>query len=169
MSFYYTSVGKFSLSEFTFPKAFIVSTVLILFSSVFFFKARENFEASRLHSVRRYLLIVLTISLVFMILQVLGWKQLIGYSIMSSQVAAHSLVSFIYMLSGLHFIHLAFGAFFLLRMLWSVQKASHSEISAMVFLTEPYTKARLATLSLFWVYLEVVWALQFLVFYLIYW
>lgn len=169
LSLYYIYNSGFSLSHYTFPKSFVLSTVVLLFSSVFFFKARESFEAADLQSVKRYLLIVIGIAVLFAFLQFFGWNQLIAYGVSDTDSAAKSLTSFIYILSGIHFIHLFAGLLFLSWMVHSVSKALKDEVNSVLFATEPYTKARLATLSLFWIYLEVVWGLQFILFYLGYW
>jgi len=71
-SIFYINHSHFSLSAYPFPKAFVISTVVILISGLFIYKVRENFENGHLKSVFRYLLLTLAGSLAFIGFQFLG-------------------------------------------------------------------------------------------------
>lgn len=162
----YVYGAKFSLSQYPFPKAFVLSTIILLFNGILFYKARENFETAHFRSMQRYLWMVFFGSTVFIAFQSAGWWQVIEYT---NTAQSKNLLSFVFALSGIHALHVLGGLIFLIWMIVSVRKALKDGVEALVFSTEPYTKARLATLSLYWLYLEVIWVMQFLLFYLIYW
>lgn len=165
-SIFYIRHANFSLEAYPFPKAFVLSTISILFSGLFFYKARENFEHGILKSLFRYLIGALFLSFIFIGFQIDGWTKVITYT---DVIGAKNLASFVLALSGIHAIHLIGGLVFLIWMIFSVKNAMRDGVKGLVFTTEPYTKARLATLSLYWLYLEIIWVLQFLLFYLVYW
>ncbi|MFY0671869.1 MAG: hypothetical protein JXQ87_00610 [Bacteroidia bacterium] len=165
-SIFYVKHAAFSLAVYPFPKAFVLSTISILFSGLFFYKARENFEHGILISLYRYLILALILSMVFIAFQIDGWARMLSYT---NDIGSKNLVSFVLALSGIHAIHLLGGLIFLIWMIFSVKMARKDDVKGLMFTTEPYTKARLATLSLYWLYLEIIWVLQFLLFYLVYW
>lgn len=165
-SIFYIKNAGFSLDNYAFPKSFVLSTISVLFSGLFFYKARENFEHGILKSLFRNLIMALVLSFVFIGFQIDGWIKVLTYT---GEIGAKNLVSFVMALSGIHAIHLLGGLIFLFWMILSVKTAMNDGVKGLMFTTEPYTKARLATLSLYWLYLEIIWVLQFLLFYLVYW
>ncbi|MGB0432254.1 MAG: hypothetical protein ACPGLV_17395 [Bacteroidia bacterium] len=165
-SIFYIQKSHFSLNEYPFPKSFVLSTVVLLITGSLFYKARENFEHAQLKSLLKYLALVFIGSAVFIGFQADGWLLVVNYA---NDIGSKNLISFVLVLSGIHAIHLIGGLIFLLMLIITVYRAMQDGVKSLVFSTEPYTKARIATLSLYWVYIEIIWVLQFLLFYLVYW
>ncbi len=165
-SIFYVFNNNFTLSAYPFPKSFVLSTIVLLFSGAFFYKARENFEHSFLKPLLINLSIVLIGSLIFIGFQLNGWFLVIEYV---NDIGSKNLTSFVLALSGIHALHLIGGLVFLVMLMVSVYKSMKDGVKSLLFSTEPYTKVRIATLSLYWVYIEIIWVLQFLLFYLVYW
>ncbi|MEZ4903656.1 MAG: heme-copper oxidase subunit III [Spirosomataceae bacterium] len=88
------------------PPFFGVSTFAMMVSSLTLHLANHSFRTDRYLQFRSYIGATLTLGILFIILQFLGWKQLIeaGISTINNPSAG-----FIYVISGLHILHIVGG------------------------------------------------------------
>lgn len=100
---------------FELPSLFTVSTVVIVLSSITmqwaYFAARGN----QLATVRLLLTATFAGGLAFMVLQLLGWQQLVGNSV---HFVGNPSGSFLYVITGMHGLHIA-SALVYLAIVWS--------------------------------------------------
>lgn len=143
------------------PHAFWLSTLVILVSSATLARARRHFLAEQY---RRHLIwssVTLWLGALFLVTQVLGWWQLYqtGFTLQDSMSAA-----FLYLLSGLHFLHMA-GALSLLA--WAVidSRNNRTYVDGYLQSIDPAKRTRLQLANGFWHFADGLWILLFAVFY----
>ena len=97
----------------------------------------------------------------FTISQVIGWKNMFdsGYFINGA-----SGVSFIYLISGLHLMHVVCGIGFLIYLLTGIQKNSNDIVKSLLFFTDKYQKTKLELASIYWHFVDILWLGVFLMF-----
>jgi cytochrome c oxidase subunit 3 len=134
---------------FELPTLFTVSTVVIVLSSVSmqaaFFAARKN-QVAR---VRMQLAFTFAAGLVFLVLQVVGWQALVGNSVF---FVGNPSGSFLYVITGLHGLHIVSALVFLL-IVWaaSLKITRYTEKLAQMEMCTTYWHF----LGVLWVYLYV--------------
>ena len=96
------------------PRMFFLSTGLILLSSLSFESAKRSLKQGGVTSYVRAIALTLVIGLLFLIAQLLGWRELAAQGI---YFASHPQSSFFYFLTGVHGVHLLGGILALLYLL----------------------------------------------------
>ena len=99
---------------FELPSLFYVTSVIIVVSSVTLQWAFISAKKDQVKSVQSLLLITSLLGLFFLVGQFFGWKQLVGNSI---YLVGNPSGSFLYILTGLHGLHIISAIIFLLIML----------------------------------------------------
>ncbi len=92
---------------FPIPKWFYFSTLTIILSSIFLHFSYQNYNKQRsVEKYRWFLVLSLIFGLLFIVFQVLGWQQLTAWGI---RFTGNPAGSFVYMISGLHVLHVLGG------------------------------------------------------------
>ena len=115
-SAYLVKQGEGNWLHFQLPDMFWITTGIILLSSIsnqLAYKAAKNDHISR---IKIYLLITLFFGLAFLVGQYQSWKELVSQDVF---FVGNPAGSFIYVLTGLHALHLTSGIIFLLIVLYS--------------------------------------------------
>ncbi len=146
---------------FKFPKAFVVSLVLLLFSSFAISKVLPAFLADDMKTMKWYLGITLFLGISFTLSQYMGWYELKMSGIYFSGKAAGA---YLYLISGLHVLHLGGGLVFLTLMYTQASRAAHDPVKALIMVTNPHERTRLEMLTTYWHFIDVVWILLFFYF-----
>lgn len=131
------------------PSALWVTTGAILISSLTFELARRTLKKNQYTQFRNWIVITTALGAIFLIGQVIAWRQLAGQGI---YLSSHPHSSFFYILSGLHALHLIGG------------------IIALVYVTLAAVKLRITArkrnavevTSLYWHFLDGLWIYLFL-------
>ncbi len=105
-SAYIVKRNQANWESFELPLAFIYSTVAIVLSSVTIFLAGRAFQDRQMRRYRLLMLTTLILGLVFIALQVVGFRQLLGFGL---GLQANVSVSFLYVIVGAHALHVAGG------------------------------------------------------------
>ncbi|MBY0427388.1 MAG: cytochrome c oxidase subunit 3, partial [Cytophagales bacterium] len=150
---YYRTRQPFA--DMPFPKAFTLSTAMIVISSFVINHAVYNFEDDRIYGIRNSLLATVILGTLFSVFQIYGWVEMYfqGFSI-EGYVGANI---FLYLLTGLHFLHLMGGMYFMVRELYRVQKMTKDEIRYIVYITDPYEKLKLKMVKTYWHFMDGIW------------
>lgn len=149
------------------PSLFYANTLILVASSL---TLRHAKKAYRLDNTERYqfmLAITLVLSLLFIVAQLLAWRQLQQSNIF---VDGSNMGSYLYVISGLHFTHVIAGIPFLAFFLYSAIKKMKEPVSVLVYFSDPDKKRKLDVLTIYWHFLDILWVylvLFFLVNYLI--
>jgi cytochrome c oxidase subunit 3 len=149
------------VENFTLPKTFIVSSLIIIVTSYFMSQTSELFKKEELIKLRNNLGIILFLGLSFCVCQYIGWLSMIDKGILFE---GRSGGVYLYILSGLHFIHILGGIFYLLLSFLQVVRISKDPIESLVACTNPYEKLKLNLLVTFWYYLDITWLFVFFYF-----
>ena len=144
-----------------FPKSFVISTIVLLLSSFSVSKVLPAYEQDNLDEMKKWLGITFLLGLIFSASQITGWKELQENSIYFSGAKSGA---YLYVISGLHVLHMAGVMIFLLFTLLSCHKISKDVVKRLVYSTTPYEKIKLRMLEDFWHFVDVLWVVLFLYF-----
>ena len=119
-AYLYTRVQNPEIPTVTLPKIFILNTLILVGSSYSINWATQCYLNDDTENYTRALQVTIVLTVIFMILQSIGWNQLMGQ--MESHFLASNLSSYLYLISGLHFAHIVAGLPFLLLFLYAAHK-----------------------------------------------
>lgn len=135
--------------DFTLPKMFTLSTIVIIISSFTIHFAVYFVKRNRLNLVKTFVLVTLGLGLAFVFMQFYAWTILVKNGI---YFVGNPSGSFIYVLSGLHLLHLFGGIISII-------------VIATKSILERYTSHNYLGLQLgaiFWHFLDLLWVYLFL-------
>lgn len=140
------------------PVVFWVSTLLILISSLTLHLANLNFKEDKFLSYRIYMGFTLLLGFLFVGMQLWGWQQLFA---LNADASIRTSRGFIYILSGLHILHIVIGLFFLIKIfLEAIKRASY--IESFVYSVNPPTQLKINLIVFYWHFLDLLWVVLFL-------
>lgn len=135
--------------DFQLPGVFYVSTVILLMSSVSMQWAYISAKKDDLNRIKIAMLITGALSLVFLILQVMGWGILVDQNVF---FVGNPSGSFMYVLTGLHGFHLVSGIVFLSIVLAATFRFKvHSRNTLLIDMCNTY-----------WHFLDALWLYLFI-------
>ncbi|MDZ4757970.1 MAG: cytochrome c oxidase subunit 3 [Bacteroidota bacterium] len=97
--------------EFQLPSMFMVSTIVVILSSVTMWWSHRSAKRDEIQRVKMGLFATLLFALSFVGLQYMGWKQLVENNVYFTGFSVSA--SFVYVISGLHVLHILGGIIFL--------------------------------------------------------
>ncbi|MFT4032575.1 MAG: cytochrome c oxidase subunit 3 [Siphonobacter sp.] len=140
------------------PRIFWLSTALIIISSGTLYSAWSAFRNEHFLNYRIMLGMTFALGLAFVVIQIIGWSDMLQSGIrMEDNIAA----AFIYMISGLHVVHILGGLFFLGKILLEALQ-NHRYLDAYVYSVNPPNQLRVRLTTLFWHFVDGLWILLFL-------
>ncbi|TGE04268.1 cytochrome c oxidase subunit III [Hymenobacter fodinae] len=148
-----------------FPRYFSLSTIVLLVSSYTISQAKRLYQQDDLSNLVRCLGATLLLSSIFAGLQILGWRELLNQGVLLNGVASGT---FIYLISGLHVVHLLGGMLFLLALLLRTIHASRDGVRTLVFIRNPYRRLQLHMITVYWHFIDVLWVVLFAAFLFLY-
>ncbi len=137
-----------------FPKAFVVSTLVLLASGYFLNKLNFYFAHDQLDLLKRNLQYIFGMGLVFCGLQVYGWQELSENGVYLNGKASDG---YLFLLSGLHLAHLLGGLVFLLVVYRKIQKLGNDPVHALLYFSSAYEKMRIKMLYIYWHFMDLLW------------
>ncbi len=147
--------------NFAMPKSFVVSLVLLLFSSFAISKALPAFKKDKLKDVKRAIEIALFLGLAFTMSQYVGWYELNKSGI---HLTGKDSGAYLYIISGLHVLHLAAGVVFLTLAYTKITTVSRDPVKSLIVITNPYERTRLEMLVTYWQFVDILWVVLFFYF-----
>ena len=146
---------------FRLPRAFTISTLILLISSFVMARVLPLYNQERINPLLRSLGITLILGGVFLISQFIGWRELFqsGFEF-SGEVS----VSYIYILSGIHLFHLIGCLAFLCYQFVQIWKVYRNPVGVLIMVTNPYGKIKMEMLTIYWHFLDISWIVIFLFF-----
>ena len=143
------------------PFAFSVSTFLLVLSGYTAVKMRFHYQEE--NSVKLYHSLQMTFGLgiLFMGFQVLGWIELTDKGINFTGLPSGS---FLYVLSGIHVIHLFGAMVFAVILLRELRKIEQDAIRKLVWTKNPFEKLRIRLFTVYWQFMDAIWLVLFLLF-----
>ena len=151
----------FQTSEVRLPKIFTLATIILLGSSFALNLAVKAFHEDNMRQLNFMIFLVLLMGVIFTGCQFLGWLDLKESGIL---LAGKSSGTFLYVISGLHLMHLSGGILFLLLALVKTYKVRQDPVKALIMVTNPFDRLRLELLTVYWHFLCALWLFLFFFF-----
>lgn len=153
VSYFLTTFGT-DFNRFQLPLIFHANTIIILVSSYSIGQTKKAIMADDWKGYSNGLLVTAGLGIAFTVFQIIGWKELISSGILlQNNVAA----AYLYVISGLHLIHLAVGlgilGWFMIRSL----ESRNDQVKALLFEIDPFSKMRVSLLCTYWHFVDGLW------------
>jgi cytochrome c oxidase subunit 3 len=153
LSYAYTRVQK-GIDPLRVPFIFIFNTLLLLASSLCMIKSKKAYRQDDTVAYKKMLLLTIILSVIFMISQAIGWYQLFQSSL---PLGINNGVSYLYLISGVHFAHILAGMPFLIGFYRTAVLRMVEPVSVLLYFSNPEKKVKLNLLTLYWHYLDALW------------
>ncbi len=161
-SYVYVRWGVSSKQQLYISNAFMVNTLVIFVSSLLLRLTSAYFYDHNYNWYKMTLLATFVSGWVFLIGQLVGWIDTWNHEFTIHNVAA----AFLYVITGLHAVHLLAGMAFLTYFSFQTfKKLSHFAYSV-VYFTDPVAEHQLKNFAIYWHFLTGVWLI---VFSIVYW
>jgi cytochrome c oxidase subunit 3 len=144
--------------NFHLPDVFWLSTLIILLSSFSLHQANLAFRREQFFLYRVQMGMTLTLGFTFITMQFLGWSQLIESGITLSRSTAGS---FVYLLSGLHMLHILGGLIFLV-VIFTESLCRTSYVDSFVYSVNPPNQLKLKLATMYWHFVDILWICIFM-------
>lgn len=147
------------------PLLFLGNTVVLSASSWALRRAKIFYKADNTEGYQRALWATLLLTLVFMGLQFVAWQMLWAEN---PNLANSNMVSYVWAISIIHFIHILGGLPFFIVFLITAYKRMKEPVSVLVYFSDPMKQLRLRLLTLYWQFLDYLWLYLMLFFWVNY-
>lgn len=135
------------------PAVFLVSTAVIMLSSFTLRNANLAFRHERFASYRTSIGTTLVLGVLFMLLQGWGWRQMVRAGV---GLAGNPAGGFIYIISGVHLLHIFVGLIFLVIALAEALRR-RPYVDSFVYSVNPPNRLKLKLLTLYWHFVDILW------------
>lgn len=135
------------VAELELPNMFYYSTAVIIISSLAYIMAKKAIVADKIKVCTNWLLVTLALGILFIILQFNGFSQLISQGDYFTGPSSTIKSSYIYVLAGVHIIHVIAGIISLMIVLYNHFKGKYS--------ASEYLGLSLG--ATFWHFLDLLW------------
>lgn len=147
------------------PLIFLFNTLILVGSSFTMVRAKRAYRDDDTQGYQRYLLVTVILSIAFLVAQVFGWRAMFAQNIaINTDVSA----SYLYLISGLHFVHVIAGLPFLGIFLYQAYHYMREPVSVLVYFSDPAKRLKLRLLTIYWHFLDGLWIYLVLFFFLNY-
>lgn len=153
------ALAKSGLTNFSLPIFFTISTLVILLSTYFAQKVWQNFLQDEAKPLYQNLIYLLIIGIIFSVSQFIGWRELMQSGVVFTGKAAGS---YLYILTGLHILHLAGGLIFTGVQVAHYKHAPTDSVQALILFSNKYEKMKMQFLKDYWHFLDILWVVIFL-------
>ncbi|GAB4047173.1 cytochrome c oxidase subunit 3 [Spirosoma litoris] len=140
------------------PMVFLISTGVIVLSSFTLNNAMLAFRHERFGNYRTNLATTLGLGILFMLLQGWGWRELILAGV---GLEGNPAGGFIYIISGIHLLHILVGVIFL-GIVLAEALARRPYIDSFVYSVNPPNLLKIKLITLYWHFVDILWIGLFL-------
>jgi len=139
------------------PRLFWISTLAIVVSSSMLHFANLAFRSERFLHYRFLMAATIGLGVLFVILQLLGWKQLIDAC---TSMANNPALGFVYLISGLHILHILGGV---AALGWAFYQSlkNFSYVDSFVFSVNPPNQLKIKLITSYWHFVDALWLYLF--------
>lgn len=147
--------------EFDLPGMFNYSVITILASSVFMQASYYTFKKNRVGLHRVFMVLTFLAGATFLVMQIMGWQEMkAGGIILSGNVAG----SFVYVISGAHFLHVLGGVIGLLVFTVFAFTRYSDSVDTLMDNMRADDKVGLELMATYWHFVDVLWIYLFFFF-----
>jgi cytochrome c oxidase subunit 3 len=143
------------LKDFQIPTAFYLSTAVILSCSVTFHLAKKAIQKDNRNATTSFLLATLALGILFVILQFVGFRQIVDSGYYFTGSASSITSTFLYVVTILHLAHLAGGLISLLIIIYNHFKQKYNSTQTL----------GIELGAMYWHFLDFLWVYLFLFLY----
>jgi cytochrome c oxidase subunit 3 len=136
------------------PSLFYFNSLLIVASSLTLIYAKKRYEDDDTPMFKVAIWLTLLFTILFLVMQIKAWDQLYDANI---GLASSTLASYMYLISGLHFLHLVAGIPFLAHFIYQAHKRMRDPVTVLMYFTDPDRKRVLQILNIYWHFLDGLW------------
>ncbi|MBP6236118.1 MAG: cytochrome c oxidase subunit 3 [Saprospiraceae bacterium] len=136
------------------PPLFYFNSILIVASSITLIYAKKRYESDDTPMFKVALWLTLLLTIFFLIMQIQAWHQLYAANI---SLTSSTLASYMYLISGLHFLHLVAGIPFLMYFIYSSHMRMKDPVTVLIYFSDPDKKRELNLLNIYWHFLDGLW------------
>ncbi len=161
-AFVYTRVES-NMPAVELPFIFFLTTLLLLGSSLSLRWAKKAYLQDQTENYQTALILTIILTLIFMVGQFFGWKALFENEMF---IGTNNSISYLYLISGLHFAHVIAGLPFLMLFLHTARKRMKEPVSVLVYFSDPEKRMKLRLLTIYWHFLDALWIYLVLFFFI---
>lgn len=143
------------LKDFQLPTAFYISTAVILSCSVTFHFAKKAIQKDNRNATTSFLLATLALGILFVILQFVGFRQIVDNGYFFTGSASTITTTFLYVVTIVHLAHLAGGLISLLIIIYNHFKQKYNSTQTL----------GIELGAMYWHFLDFLWVYLFLFLY----
>ena len=143
------------LKDFQLPTAFYISTAVILSCSVTFHLAKKAIQKDNRNATTSFLLATLALGILFVILQFVGFRQIVDNGYFFTGSASTITTTFLYIVTIVHLAHLAGGLISLLIIIYNHFKQKYNSTQTL----------GIELGAMYWHFLDFLWVYLFLFLY----
>lgn len=143
------------------PPLFFINTIFLVAASFLLVRTKRAYLDDETRMYKVFLWIVFGLTILFLIFQIIAWQQMLAMNI---SIAGSNLGSYLYVISGIHFLHVIAGIPFLGYFIYDARRRLVEPASVLVYLSDPDKKRRLTVLSVYWHFLDGLWIFLILFF-----
>jgi cytochrome c oxidase subunit 3 len=148
-----------------YPKFFSISAIIMSVSLIFSTRIKEAYLNDQVKYLRVLLSSLLITGLVFIIVQSLGWLELLSSE---SPARIQKFQSYLFLFSGMHMLHVVAGVVMLGLLFYRITTIEGDPVKSIVMLTNPYEKIKLEIFTTLWHYAVISWLIIYTFFLLIF-
>ena len=143
------------LKDFQLPTAFYYSTIVIIGCSITFHLAKKAIQKNNLSKTTIFLLTTLVLGILFVVLQFVGFGQIIDNGHYFTGSGSSITTTFLYVVTVVHLIHLAGGVISLLIIIYNHFKQKYNSSQTL----------GIELGAMYWHFLDLLWVYLFLFLY----
>lgn len=136
------------------PPLFYFNSLILVGTSWTLTRAKRQYREDDTSNFKRSLLISVVMSLLFLIMQILAWYQLFYGDV---PLQHSTTASYLYVVSGLHFLHVIAGLPFLITFYWMARKKLVEPVSVLIYFSDPDKQRNLNLITVYWHFLDILW------------
>ena len=143
------------LKDFQLPSAFFYSTMVIIGCSLTFHLAKKSIQKNNQSATTGFLLATLALGILFVILQFVGFGQIVADGYYFTGEASSITTTFLYIVTVVHLLHLAGGLISLLVIIYNHFKQKYNSDQTL----------GIELGAMYWHFLDLLWVCLFLFLY----
>ena len=164
-AYVYTRVQNPDIPAVKLPNIFFFNTLILIASSMSMLWAKQCYLKDNTLKYQQALLLTVVLTLIFLVLQCIGWRDLFQEN---TAIIHSNMASYVYLISGLHFMHVIAGLPILIVFLWAAYKRMKEPVSVLVYFSDPVKRLKLRLLTIYWHFIDLLWIYLVLFFWINY-
>ena len=154
LAYFFSSNYQPAVTTLELPWIFYLNTAIILGSTYTIIQARRAHKNDDADMFKEAVYGSAVLGGLFLIGQFFGWLVLYQDGL---GVSSHPSSAYLYVISGLHSLHLLGGVLFLTYYIHQFSNLLHNDATALVFFTDPVPQLKLNLLEIYWHFLTAIW------------